>query len=154
MAERAPLQPPLPAKVRHLVIVLGDQLDAQSSALQGFDATQDVLWMAEVVEESTHVWSAKQRIAVFLSAMRHFAENVRERDLPLVYARMDEPGNLGTLPLELGKAIAQLQRDGAAGITALQSQLETLDAAAQTAAMQALVIRLRSNCRVAAGARL
>lgn len=109
MAERAPLQMPLPAKVRHLVIVLGDQLDAQSSALQGFDATQDVVWMAEVVEESTHVWSAKQRIAVFLSAMRHFAENVRERDLPLVYARMDEPGNLGTLPLELSKAIAQLQ---------------------------------------------
>jgi deoxyribodipyrimidine photolyase-related protein len=109
MAERAPLQPALPAKVRHLVIVLGDQLDAQSSALQGFDATQDVVWMAEVAEESTHVWSAKQRIAVFLSAMRHFAEDVRERGLPLVYARMDEPGNLGTLPLELGKVITQLQ---------------------------------------------
>ena len=109
MAERAPLQTPLPAKVRHLVIVLGDQLDAQSSALHGFDATQDVVWMAEVAEESTHVWSSKQRIAVFLSAMRHFAEDVRERDLPLVYARIDEPENLGTLPLELGKAIAQLQ---------------------------------------------
>ena len=109
MVERAPLQQALPDKVRHLVIVLGDQLDAQSSAFQGFDATQDVVWMAEVAEESTHVWSAKQRIAVFLSAMRHFAEEVRERGLPLLYARMDEPENLGTLPLELGKAIAQLQ---------------------------------------------
>ena len=109
MAERAHLQTPLPAKVRHLVIVLGDQLDAQSSALQGFDATQDVVWMAEVAEESTHVWSAKQRIAVFLSAMRHFAEEVRERGLPLVYALMNESGNLGTLPLELGKVITQLQ---------------------------------------------
>jgi deoxyribodipyrimidine photolyase-related protein len=76
MAERTPLQPNLPAKVRHLVIVLGDQLDVQSSALQGFDPTQDVVWMAEV-DESTHVWSAKQRIAVLLSAMRHFAINVR-----------------------------------------------------------------------------
>lgn len=109
MAERAPLQTPLPAKVRHLVVVLGDQLDAQSSALQGFDATQDVVWMAEVAEESTHVWSSKQRIAVFLSAMRHFAEDVRERDLPLVYTRIDEPGNLGTLALELSEAIVQLQ---------------------------------------------
>ncbi|MEI8171335.1 MAG: cryptochrome/photolyase family protein, partial [Rhodoferax sp.] len=49
--------------------------------------------MAEVAEESTHVWSAKQRIAVFMSAMRHFADEIRERGLPL----------------ELGKVITQLQ---------------------------------------------
>jgi deoxyribodipyrimidine photolyase-related protein len=109
MAEQAPLRPALPAKVRHLVIVLGDQLDAESSALQDFDAVQDVVWMAEVAEESTHVWSAKQRIAVFLSAMRHFADDLRTRGFPLDYARMDRPGNLGTLPLELSRAIAQLQ---------------------------------------------
>ncbi len=109
MAEPARLQPVLPAKVRNLVIVLGDQLDAQSCALLGFDATQDVVWMAEVAEESTHVWSAKQRIAVFLSAMRHFAEELRERGLALVYTCLDDPGNLGTLPAELAQAIAQLQ---------------------------------------------
>lgn len=99
----------LPAKVRHLVIVLGDQLDAQSSALQGFDATQDVVWMAEVAEESTHVGSAKQRIAVFLSAMRHFANDLRERGLPLVYVPLDEPANRGTLALELAQVITRLQ---------------------------------------------
>ena len=99
----------LPAKVRHLVIVLGDQLDAESSALQDFDSAQDVVWMAEVGQESTHVWSAKQRIAVFLSAMRHFAEEVRARGLPLRYIQLDHPDNRGTLALELGKAIAQLQ---------------------------------------------
>jgi deoxyribodipyrimidine photolyase-related protein len=99
----------LPAKVRHLVIVLGDQLDAQSSALQGFDATQDVVWMAEVDQESTHVWSAKQRIAVFLSAMRHFANELRERGLPLVYVPLDEPTNRGTLALELERVITVLQ---------------------------------------------
>jgi len=109
MAEPARLQPVLPAKVRNLVIVLGDQLDAQSCALLGFDATQDVVWMAEVAQESTHVWSAKQRIAVFLSAMRHFAEELRERGLALVYTGLDDPGNLGTLPAELAQAIAQLQ---------------------------------------------
>ena len=99
----------LPPKVRRLVIVLGDQLDAQSSALQGFDATQDVVWMAEVDQESTHVWSAKQRIAVFLSAMRHFANDLRERGLPLVYVRLDEPANRGTLALELDQVITLLQ---------------------------------------------
>ena len=47
--------------LRHLVLVLGDQLDRNSSAFDGFDATQDAVWMAEVAEESTHIPSSKQR---------------------------------------------------------------------------------------------
>lgn len=58
------------AELRALVIVLGDQLDLQSSAFDGFDAAQDAVRMAEVAEESTHVWSGKPRIALFLAAMR------------------------------------------------------------------------------------
>ena len=109
MPKSAPSSVPMPATVRHLVIVLGDQLDAQSSALQGFDAAQDVVWMAEVAEESTHVGSAKQRIAVFLSAMRHFAQTLRAQGLPLEYIRMDDPDNRSTLALELERAIAQMK---------------------------------------------
>ena len=109
MAEALSLPSARPAQVRHLVIVLGDQLDLQSSAFHGFDAAQDVVWMAEVAEESTHVWSAKQRIAVFLSAMRHFAQTLRALGLPLDYTRLETPGNAGTLALELGEAIARLQ---------------------------------------------
>jgi len=104
--------PKLPAQVRNLVIVLGDQLDEKSSALQDFDPTQDVLWMAEVAEESTHVWSAKQRIAVFLSAMRHFADALRAQGLPLVYTALDDARNRGTLGLELDAAITQLRPTG------------------------------------------
>ncbi|OZA22124.1 MAG: cryptochrome/photolyase family protein, partial [Hydrogenophilales bacterium 17-61-9] len=99
----------MPATVRHLVIVLGDQLDLQSSALQDFDPTQDVVWMAEVAQESTHVWSAKQRITVFLSAMRHFAQDLRARGLPLQYTCLDDEGNRGTLALQLNESIRQLQ---------------------------------------------
>jgi deoxyribodipyrimidine photolyase-related protein len=99
----------MPAKVRHLVIVLGDQLDANATALQGFDPAQDVVWMAEVAEESTHVWSAKQRIAVFLSAMRHFAGHLRQQGLPVHYTRLDDASNPGTLGLALSQAIAQLK---------------------------------------------
>ena len=36
--------------LRHLVIVLGDQLDEQSSAFDDFDPTLDAIWMAEVAE--------------------------------------------------------------------------------------------------------
>ena len=100
---------PLPKAVRHLVIILGDQLDARSSALDGFDPAQDVLWMAEVAEEATHVWSAKQRIAVFLSAMRHFAQALTARGLPLQYTRLDDTHNGGTLALQLQQSIEQLR---------------------------------------------
>ena len=103
---------PLPATVRNLVIVLGDQLDAQSSALQDFDPAQDVVWMAEVVEESTHVWSAKQRITVFLSGMRHFAQELQSRGLPLVYTHLHDTDNRGTLPLQLSQTVTQLQPAG------------------------------------------
>jgi len=95
--------------LRHLVLILGDQLDAEASALQGFDPQQDALWMAEVAEESTHVWSSKQRTTVFLSAMRHFAQQLRERGWPLHYTVLDEPANTGTLAGELQRTLQQVQ---------------------------------------------
>lgn len=99
----------VPRPVRHLVLVLGDQLDEHSSALADFDPTQDVVWMAEVAEESTHVWSAKQRIAVFLSAMRHFSEHLKAKGTPLQYLPLDDANNPGTLAAALQQAIAQWQ---------------------------------------------
>ena len=40
---------------RHLVIVLGDQLDAEASAFDGFDPVRDVVWMAEMEAEAASV---------------------------------------------------------------------------------------------------
>src|SRR5574343_480128 len=95
--------------LRHLVILLGDQLDLHASALEGFDAQQDQVWMAAVDDESTHVISSKQRTTVFLSAMRHFAEQLREQGYPLQYSTLDAPDNTGTLAGELARAIARTQ---------------------------------------------
>lgn len=63
--------------LRNLVVVLGDQLDARA-AFDSFFAETDAVWMVEVEQESTHVCSCKQRIAVFLSAMRHFRDTLRD----------------------------------------------------------------------------
>ena len=112
MTKPKPVLKSMPTQVRNLVIILGDQLDENSSALMSFDPLQDVVWMAEVNEESTHVWSAKQRIVVFLSAMRHFAAGLQQRGIPLVYTRLDDAGNKGTLALELERTIAQHQPAG------------------------------------------
>jgi len=94
-----------------LVVVLGDQLNEDASALKDFDPDQDVIWMAEVDEESTHVISAKQRITIFLSAMRHFASTLRAKHWRVDYTEIDAADNVGNLHGELSKAIARLQPD-------------------------------------------
>jgi len=35
-------------EVRHLVLVLGDQLDAESAAFDGFDPQRDCVWMGGI----------------------------------------------------------------------------------------------------------
>jgi len=92
-------------KIRNLVIVLGDQLNLDSSALHDFDPKKDLIWMAEALEESTHVPSSKIRIVMFLSAMRHFALELKNQKFPLAYTYHQDPENTGTLLGELEKAI-------------------------------------------------
>ena len=74
--------------MRNLVLVLGDQLDHSSSAFDDFDADCDVVWMAEVDEETTHVWCHKLRIALFLSAMRHFRDELAKKNRTVEYHEM------------------------------------------------------------------
>lgn len=90
---------------RKLVIVLGDQLDRDSAALRDFDPEEDAIWMAEVREESTHVWSHKARIALFLSAMRHFRDDMIAKGRRVIYRRLNDPRNGGNLEAELAKAL-------------------------------------------------
>ena len=75
--------------VRNLCVVFGDQLDHQSSIFDEFDKEKDAVWMAEVDYEAKHVWSHKQRIAIFLSAMRHFRDELREKDYSVIYTELD-----------------------------------------------------------------
>ena len=89
----------------NLVLVLGDQLDETSSTFIGFDPLQDAIWMAEVEQESTHVISSKQRIAFFLSAMRHFAQTLKQKKWPVIYTKLDTKENAGSLAGELEKTI-------------------------------------------------
>ena len=93
---------------RQLVVVLGDQLDLDAAAFDGFDAARDAVWMAEVVEESTHVWSSKPRTALFLAAMRHFSAALRALGRTVHYTRLDDAANVGTLAGELVAAVERL----------------------------------------------
>ena len=97
------------AELRSLVIVLGDQLDLDAAAFDDFDAGLDAVWMAEVAEESTHVWSSKPRTAMFLSAMRHFALEMQAAGRPLHYKRLDADDNAGSLGAQLEADILRLR---------------------------------------------
>jgi len=95
--------------MRNLIVVLGDQLDLDAAAFDGFDAGLDAVWMAEAAEESTHVWSSKTRTVMFLAAMRHFALALRTAGRPLHYCRLDTPGNRGSLGAQLQADVKRLQ---------------------------------------------
>ena len=78
--------------VESLRLVLGDQLSRDNPALSGLDPARDRVAMVEAVGEAAHVRSHKARIVLFLSAMRHFARELREDGVPLEYVALDDPG--------------------------------------------------------------
>ena len=74
-------------KTKRIILILGDQLDLQNAALASFDRETDEILMIESENESSYVWSHKAKIALFLSAMRHFAEGLVAQGFPLTYVK-------------------------------------------------------------------
>ena len=95
--------------IRHLLVILGDHLDPGSSVFDGADPTQDVVWMAEAPAEATLVPSHRQRIALFLSAMRHHRDALRAAGWTVHYRTLDDPANAGSLEAELATFLAATQ---------------------------------------------
>jgi hypothetical protein len=89
---------------RHLILVLGDQLDPESAVLDGFDPAADAIVQMEVREEATYIPQHKQRLVFFFSAMRHFRDAQRALSRKVIYRELDDPTNRGTLALELERA--------------------------------------------------
>ena len=98
--------------LRHLVLVLGDQLDEDSAAFDGFDPARDAVLMMEVREEASYIPQNKRRIAFFFSAMRHFAEALRRRGWTVHYSELDDPENAGAFGPEISRHIRALKPGG------------------------------------------
>lgn len=84
-----------------LVLVLGDQLSPNLSALREADKSRDVVVMAEVRDEGTYVPHHAKKIALILSAMRHFAAELREDGWTVAYTTLDDPDNRHAISKEL-----------------------------------------------------
>jgi deoxyribodipyrimidine photolyase-related protein len=95
--------------VKRLCLVLGDQLSFDLASLQGIDGAGDAVLLVEVMEEATHVAHHPQKIALIFSAMRHFAQALHRRGIPVHYVRLDDPENTGSVPSELKRWQTLLQ---------------------------------------------
>lgn len=105
----------MPLPCRHLLLILGDQLDEDSSAFIDIDPERDVVLMVEAFEESTHVASHKVRTALFLSAMRHFAQSLENRGFQVHYRALNKEGD-ASLAAGLQAALLQFKPQRVVGI--------------------------------------
>ena len=94
-------------RIRNLVLVFGDQLDASSSAFDGFDVAQDAVAMQEVREEATYIRQHKIRLTLFFSAMRHFRDELAAKGIRVYYRRIDERENAHTFSEEIAARVRQ-----------------------------------------------
>ena len=96
---------PLPSP--NLIVILGDQLSPDIAALRVGDPQQDIVLMAEVRSETDYVPHHKKKIAFIFSAMRHFAETLRQRSWTVDYVALDAKSNCGSLTSEIERAAAE-----------------------------------------------
>ena len=88
-----------------LVPILGDQLSRQIASIRGCAKDDTVILMMEVWDEATYVKHHKQKIALIFSAMRHFADELREAGWTVDYVKLDDKDNAGSFTGELARAV-------------------------------------------------
>ncbi len=97
---------------RSLVVILGDQLSSGIAALRGGDPARDIIVMGEPGGDITHAKHHKKSIILILSAMRHFAEELRMRGWTVDYARLEEPGAPQSFTDMVGGAVRRFEPQG------------------------------------------
>ena len=89
-----------------LRLILGDQLNTQHSWFRRVRA--DIIYtMMEVRQETDVVRPHIQKVAVFFSAMRHFADDLASMGHRVLYLRLDDPKNEQTLDANLIRLIRE-----------------------------------------------
>ncbi|MEM7490219.1 MAG: cryptochrome/photolyase family protein [Pseudomonadota bacterium] len=87
-----------------LILVLGDQLSDDLSALREGDKETDTVVMAEVQAETDYVPHHPKKIAFLFAAMRKHAQHLRDDGWQVRYTTLDDPENTHSIPGELLRA--------------------------------------------------
>lgn len=88
-----------------LRLILGDQLSHTISSLEGLDIQNDIVLMCELIEEATYVKHHKKKIALFFSAMRHFAEELQHKNINVLYKKLNDIDNQGSFEKQVSMVI-------------------------------------------------
>jgi deoxyribodipyrimidine photolyase-related protein len=90
-----------------LRLILADQLTV-TLPLIAAAAPEDTLLLVEVMEEASYVPHHPQKITFLFSAMRHFAEELRQAGKRVRYVKLDDPANTGSFDGEVARAVQEL----------------------------------------------
>jgi deoxyribodipyrimidine photolyase-related protein len=89
-------------------LVLVDQLSHAVSSLRDIQST-DIVLMCELMEEVTYVKHHPKKIALWFAAMRHFAEELEDRNIQVQYIKLIDPQNTGSLSHEIVRSAKSIK---------------------------------------------
>ena len=92
-----------------LCFILGDQLSNNISSLRGLNQKTDTILLCEVMEEASYAPHHKQKIAFIFSAMRHFADELKQQGWKVLYTKIDDKENTGSFTSELQRAVQSIK---------------------------------------------
>lgn len=95
--------------MKTLRVVLGDQLSHNLASLQDIDAKKDIILMCEVLEETQYVKHHKKKIVFLFSAMRHFAQELKNKGYRVHYTKINASHNTGSFSGEVACAVDKYQ---------------------------------------------
>ena len=91
--------------MKTLRLILWDHLSQSISSLSEANRKDDIILMCETIDIATHVKHHQKKIAFLFSAMRHFAITLKADDYEVLYVKLDDPHNSGTLEKNLQSII-------------------------------------------------
>jgi len=93
--------------MRNLIYILGDQLSVNISSLEDFDKKHDAILFTEIWDETNYAPHHQKKLVLILSAMREFADLLRQQNYKVFYKKLDDKNNLKSFDIELQNFINQ-----------------------------------------------
>ena len=97
--------------MKTLRLILGDQLSKSISSLKDYNPDTDIILMCEVWNEATYVKHHKKKIAFLFSAMRYFAEILKNKGFNVEYTTLDNLDNSGSFNGEVKRMLSKYNVD-------------------------------------------
>ncbi len=97
--------------MKKLCLILYDQLSLSSQALYSIDKKNDIVCLFELKDYFQKPKHHKKKIVFMISAMRHFAEELRKKKFQVHYVQLDDKKNSQCEQEELKKAIERFSID-------------------------------------------